>query len=117
VGEKQNHPFNLSFKPSSKVDLQGLNAAWRTLVKALAISGVALGVLVVSNVAGWRARVFARLFRIENLPLIVAPPASFRPEVPLGFKVSLFLEVSPSRAGWRWHRTAIFSWQIQRLEK
>ena len=78
MGEQQNHPFKLSFDSSSKVDLHGWHAAWRTLVTLLVISGMALGVLGVLNIAGWRARVLARLFRIENRPLIVAAPASFR---------------------------------------
>jgi glucose/arabinose dehydrogenase len=90
VVERQNHPFKLSSNRSSKVGLQGSHAAWRTLVTLLVISGVALGALAVLNIAGWRARILSRLFRTENRPLIVAPPASFRPEVPLGFKVSVF---------------------------
>jgi glucose/arabinose dehydrogenase len=89
MGEEPNQNFHLSRNPSSKVGFQGSRAVWRNLV-VLLIIGAALGVLVVSNVAGWRARVLARLLRTENRPVMVSPPASFQPKVPLGFKVSVF---------------------------
>ncbi len=89
MGEEPNQPFHLSRNPSSKVGFQRSRAVWRNLV-VLLIIGAALGVLAVSNVAGWRARVLARLLRTENRPVMVAPPASFQPKVPLGFKVSVF---------------------------
>ena len=74
----------------SRMGFQGSRGAWRTLITPLIVSGVALGVLAVLNIAGWRARVLARLLRTENRPLMVAPPANFQPEVPPGFKVSPF---------------------------
>jgi len=42
------------------------------------------------NPGGWRARLFARLFRVDNQPIVVAPPPNFQPQVPSGFKVSVF---------------------------
>ncbi len=42
------------------------------------------------NPGGWRARILARLFRVDNYPVVVSPPPSFQPKVPLGFKVSVF---------------------------
>jgi glucose/arabinose dehydrogenase len=71
---------------------QGSRAAWRTLITLLILSGVALGVLAVLNIAGWRARVLARLLRTENRSLMVAPPPNFQPEVPPGFRVSRFAQ-------------------------
>ena len=49
---------------------------------------VALGLLL--NVGGWRARIVARLLRIDNDPIVVLPPPDFQPRVPAGFKVSVF---------------------------
>ena len=64
--------------------------ARRTLVKLLIIVGVTLGILMVLNPAGWRARLLARLFRATNWPVMVTPPANFQPQVPAGFRVSVF---------------------------
>ena len=64
--------------------------ARRTLVKLLIIVGVTLGILMVLNPAGWRARLLARLFRTTNWPVMVTPPASFQPQVPPGFRVCVF---------------------------
>lgn len=55
-----------------------------------AVSLGALAAIVLLNVGGWRARVRARLLRVENPPLIIAPPPNFQPQVPPGFKVSVF---------------------------
>ena len=41
------------------------------------------------NWHGWRARVLARLFRTVNDPVIVSPPADFKPNVLPGFEVSV----------------------------
>jgi glucose/arabinose dehydrogenase len=49
-----------------------------------------LAVILHLNVGGWKARIRARLFRIENWPVVVSPPANFQPQVPPGFKVSVF---------------------------
>jgi glucose/arabinose dehydrogenase len=58
-----------------------------------------------SNPGGWRARILARLLRVDNYPVVVPPPPNFQPQVPPGFKVSVFakgfteprwLAVSPS---------------------
>jgi len=87
VGEKQNQELGPSPPPRQKIVLRQSSVGWRDL---LIISAAALGVLATFNVAGWRARILARVFRIENRPVIVTPPASFQPKVPPGFKVSVF---------------------------
>jgi glucose/arabinose dehydrogenase len=48
-----------------------------------------VGVLLLLNVGGWRARVQARLLRVNNQPVVVSPPPGFQPQVPPGFKVSV----------------------------
>ena len=61
-----------------------------------AFAGIALAVVasvlafLLLNLGGWRARVLARFLRVDNQPLVVAPPANFQPQVPPGFKVSVF---------------------------
>jgi glucose/arabinose dehydrogenase len=42
------------------------------------------------NVNGWRSAVIARLFRTYNPPVVVARPSHFEPEVPPGFRASVF---------------------------
>src|SRR5208282_3209572 len=59
----------------------------------LGLGAVLLGVLAtlfLLNVGGWRARVQARLLRVDNPPVVVAPPPNFQPQVPPGFNVSVF---------------------------
>ena len=48
-----------------------------------------LAALFLLNVHGWRARLQARLLRVDNLPVIVPLPPNFQPRVPPGFKVSV----------------------------
>jgi len=55
-----------------------------------AIASAALAVLLLLNVGGWRARIVARLLRVNNGPVVVPPPPDFQPQVPPGFKVSVF---------------------------
>jgi len=45
---------------------------------------------LVLNVGGWRARILARLLRVDNQPVVAAAPPNFQPKVPPGFKVSVF---------------------------
>lgn len=57
----------------------------------LLVTVIAFGsILAISNWHGWRARVIARLFRTDNDPIVVSPPSGFTPQVPAGFKVSVF---------------------------
>src|SRR5581483_8351111 len=64
---------------------------WIRAIFALLITVIILGgILAISNWHGWRARVVARLFRTDNDPVFVAPPSNFSPQVPPGFKVSVF---------------------------
>ena len=43
-----------------------------------------------SNPGGWRARIVTRLWRSSNYARIVPPPVGFLPQVPAGFRVSVF---------------------------
>jgi glucose/arabinose dehydrogenase len=54
------------------------------------IIAAALAVIFILNMGGWRARILARLLRTDNWPVVVSPPANFQPQVPPGFKVSVF---------------------------
>jgi glucose/arabinose dehydrogenase len=74
------------------------------LLGLIAIAGLA--VILHLNVGGWKTRIRARLFRTGNWPVVVSPPANFQPQVPPGFKVSVFargftqprwLAVAPNR--------------------
>jgi glucose/arabinose dehydrogenase len=61
------------------------------LIAAGLIAGATLAVLFFAlNPRGWRARGLARLFRVENHPIVVPPPPNFQPQVPPGFGVSVF---------------------------
>jgi glucose/arabinose dehydrogenase len=51
------------------------------VVSAIVIAG--------ANVQGWRALVVARLFRVDNHPVVAAPPSGFRPRVPAGFRAEV----------------------------
>jgi len=62
----------------------------RRFVQLWAIAVVAIAAFALLNVNGWRTRVMGRVLRIDNGPVVVAPPAGFQPHVPLGFKVSVF---------------------------
>jgi glucose/arabinose dehydrogenase len=55
-----------------------------------AMAAAAMSVFFLLNPGGWRARILARLFRVYNYPVVVSPPINFRPQVPPGFKVSVF---------------------------
>ena len=54
------------------------------------VSFAVLAALFLLNAGGWRARVLARLLRVDNYPVIIAPPPNFLPQVPPGFRVSVF---------------------------
>ncbi len=58
-----------------------ITVSWTTVV--------ALAILLLSRVVGWRAGIPAR-FRTNNPPVVVSPPANFQPQVPSGFRVSVF---------------------------
>jgi glucose/arabinose dehydrogenase len=62
----------------------------RTLIVLVAFSLGASAVFLLLNVSGWRARILARLLRINNSPVVVSPPPNFQPQVPPGFKVAVF---------------------------
>lgn len=44
----------------------------------------------VFNLRGWRAQVLSRLTRVSNYPLVAEPPSDFLPQVPPGFRISIF---------------------------
>jgi glucose/arabinose dehydrogenase len=62
----------------------------RTLIVVVTIAITFLAGILLLNPGGWRALILARLLRVDNHPVIVPPPADFRPRVPPGFDVSVF---------------------------
>jgi glucose/arabinose dehydrogenase len=62
----------------------------RRLIVPAAVSLAALSLFLGLNAGGWRARLLARLLRANNWPVAVSPPPNFQPQVPPGFKVSVF---------------------------
>jgi glucose/arabinose dehydrogenase len=63
---------------------------WRGFVTCAVVACAAVGLLLLLNAGGWRARFLARITRVENRPTVVPPPQDFHPSVPPGFKVSVF---------------------------
>jgi len=63
---------------------------WRRFIAVATIVTTALAVILLLNVGGWRPLVIARLFRVDNDPIVVPPPADFQPQIPPGFTVSVF---------------------------
>src|SRR5271165_6937197 len=64
----------------------------RRFIVLAAVSLGALAMFLLLNIGGWRARVLARLLRVNNPALVVPPPPNFQPQVPPGFKVSVFAQ-------------------------
>jgi glucose/arabinose dehydrogenase len=62
----------------------------RSLITLGLVAIAILALIVQLNVGGWKTRIRARLFRTGNWPVVVSPPANFQPQVPPGFKVSVF---------------------------
>ena len=58
------------------------------LLVSIPILAVALVFLL--NIRGWRALIVTRLMRVENDPEVVTAPPGFLPQVPQGFQVSVF---------------------------
>ena len=71
----------------------------RTSIALVTISAAVIAVFLLLNVSGLRARIVARVMRVENWPIVVAPPPGFQPRVPPGFQVSVFAK---GLAGPRW---------------
>ena len=63
----------------------------RLLLFSIVVSTAFVLVFLV-NPGGWRARVLARILRVNNQPAVVPPPADFRPQVSAGFRVSVFAD-------------------------
>jgi glucose/arabinose dehydrogenase len=63
---------------------------WQCFVACPAIACAAIAFLLLLNVGRWRARLLARITRVENWPTVVPAPPDFQPRVPPGFKVSIF---------------------------
>jgi glucose/arabinose dehydrogenase len=62
----------------------------RSFATLVLIAIAMLALILLLNVGGWKTRIRARLFRTGNWPMVVSPPANFQPQVPPGFKVSVF---------------------------
>jgi len=86
--------------------MPGRRVFWQRSLRVIAGAAAALALLFfLLNPGGWRARILARLLRVDNYPVVVTPSPNFQPQVPPGFKVSVFakgfteprwLAVSPS---------------------
>ncbi len=61
----------------------------RRVITFSSIAVTAFAILVLLRVGGWRTGILARL-HTNNAPVVVSPPANFQPQVPSGFKVSVF---------------------------
>ena len=71
--------------------MTGHSHHWRHRFTAtVLIAAVVLAVLFLLNAEGWRARVFARVLRTDNYPVVAPRPQNFQPRVPAGFEVSVF---------------------------
>jgi glucose/arabinose dehydrogenase len=68
----------------------GNTTARRIGATLVVIAIAALVVLAALNTGGWRARILAVVFRTNNGPRLVTPPADFTPTVPPGFHASVF---------------------------
>ena len=75
--------------PTSR-SLRSHQSLGRSFITVGLIAIAVLAAILLLNVGGWKTRIRARLFRTGNWPVVVAPPANFRPQVPPGFKVSVF---------------------------
>jgi glucose/arabinose dehydrogenase len=63
---------------------------WKRIIALLAVAAVACVLFLVLNAGGWRARITAAIGSVYNWPTVVPPPANFQPQVPAGFKASIF---------------------------
>jgi glucose/arabinose dehydrogenase len=61
-------------------------------VLAIAVPALAVLCFLPLNIGGWRACILTRLFRVENWAVVVPRPTNFHPQVPPGFKVSVFVK-------------------------
>ena len=57
----------------------------RRVVAIVTIAAAALFVFLLLNVGGWRARILARLFRVDNRPVVVPAPSDFSTTGPSWF--------------------------------
>ncbi len=81
--------LSLPTRQRSRHDLTSWS--FRRVALGFALAGIAVpAALLVFNVHGWRALLMARFLRVNNPPVVVAPPPGFQPHVPPGFKVSVF---------------------------
>lgn len=62
----------------------------RAILGLIVVAFATVALLLLLNVGGWRARIQARLTRVDNDPVVVPAPPNFQPQVPPGFKVSVF---------------------------
>lgn len=67
-----------------------MKIALRAFVQFAIVAGAAIGIVVLFNINGWRARLKARFVRVENWPIVVTQPVNFQPIVPPEFRVSVF---------------------------
>jgi glucose/arabinose dehydrogenase len=64
----------------------------RLLWTAAGLAVAAVALLAVSNYGGYRALLVARYTRVDTDPIVVEPPAQFRPTLPPGFTATIVAE-------------------------
>ena len=69
---------------------EALQRARHALRVSIAAATVAVTIVGVANTGGWRARIVARLLRVDSDPVVVPRPSGFLPGVPPGFRVTEF---------------------------
>jgi len=62
----------------------------KSAIGLLAFAALIFALFFALNPGGYRARIVARLLRTNNGPIVAPLPPNFQPQVPLGFKVSVF---------------------------
>jgi glucose/arabinose dehydrogenase len=51
---------------------------------------IAVAIVAIGNIGGWRAQILTRLFRVTNQPVVLPLSAAFQPKAPAGFVVDVF---------------------------
>ena len=69
---------------------EALHRARHALRVCLWTVTLAVTIVAVANTGGWRARIVARLLRVDIDPVVVTRPTGFLPGVPPGFRVTEF---------------------------
>ena len=89
----------------------------RRLIALAAVSLGAFAMVLLLNADGWRARILARLLRVNNWPWWSRRRRTFNRRFHLDSKCPFSPVDSTSPDGWQPPRTAMFLWPAPRLDK